>query len=338
MGSEFTPVLLKDQELRELLPITAGPVRRLLSCLELALASYSAGATRQPLRNVIDLPSPGSFLFSMPASLADPPALGVKVVTGCPANAALGVPTHQATLLMFHPATGVLQAILEAGYLTELRTAAVSAISTRLLARPGARRLAVIGAGAQARSHVQMLRLLFDLEQILVWSPSPRRCEQFAADLASPVQVAGSAEAATRLADIVLLATNSATPVVESHWIAEGAHIISIGAPRPGQREMDPSLLARARIFVDSRAGALAESGDLVLGLREGTIRESQIAGELGEVISGRVPARQSDWEVTVFKSLGMAVEDVVTGWLALQIRSEHAESSTRNRPLDCEY
>lgn len=336
LGSEFTPVLLSDQELRSVLPIDSATVSRLVAALEHALRAYSTGGVRQPLRNAIDLNAQGSFLLSMPAFLplgdppaakADSPALGVKIVTGCPGNIALGLPSHQATLLMFDPTTGTLRAILDAGYLTELRTATVSAISTNLLARPDAATLGIIGTGAQARCHANVFRCATGVRHIRAWSPSQERRTQFGRDL--DVEITASAEDAVRDASVVLLATSAREPVVRSEWIRDGTHVISVGAPRPSHREIDPALLTRSRIWVDSRDGALSESGDLVLGLREGSIRPEDIVGELGELLAGLVSGRTGN-EITVFKSLGMAVEDVAAGFLALSARFSYDPLASR--------
>ncbi|MFN7933570.1 MAG: ornithine cyclodeaminase family protein [Bryobacteraceae bacterium] len=297
-----------------MLYLNAAEVRALLRWEDLieamagALQAFSEGRARQPLRMVTELPG-GGCLFAMPAFLPNPPSLGTKLVTICPGNAALGKETHQATLVMLNAGTGEMAAVLEAAHLTAMRTAAVSALSLRALGRSDSQRLCVLGSGAQARAHVEGFRKQRDWHWIRAWSPSATRLTRFAEECG--IEKAPSAEAAARDADVIVLATSSAEPVLQAGWVAPGAHVISVGAPRPSEREMDPELLRKARVFVDSRASALAESGD---------IRESgaPVVAELGEVLAGTAKGRLRDDEITVFKSLGLAVEDVAAGAIVL--------------------
>lgn len=258
-------------------------------------------------------------------------ALGTKLVTVFGANAARGLHTHLASILLLDPETGALRAVLDGRYITESRTAAVSAVSSRLLARPRASSLAIIGSGVQARSHLEALSRVHPLRHVTVWSPNKEHRERFAT--VETDDPAGSARDVPRTsaitvravdhpgeavvgADIIVLVTSSPTPVIESGWVKPGAHVISVGACRPTQREMDPALVARARLFVDSRAAALVESGDVVMGMQEGRFGAGHIVAEIGELVDG-APGRQNNAEVTIFKSLGMAVEDVTAADLA---------------------
>jgi len=214
------------------------------------------------------------------------------------------------------------EVIMDGRYITEMRTAAVSAVAARHLARADAAVLAVIGSGVQARSHVELLTLVRPFREIRAWSPTNDHVRRFVSEAAAlspvPVHAAASAEQAVREAGVIAIVTSSATPVVQDAWVSPGAMVISVGACRPDTREMDPALVARSRVIVDSRAGALAEAGDIVQGIREGRWDETHIAGELGEVILGRTPGRTTPDEIVVFKSLGMAVEDVATAQLVL--------------------
>jgi ornithine cyclodeaminase len=205
----------------------------------------------------------------------------------------------------------------------------VSAVSSRLLARPTAKSLAIIGSGVQARSHLDALTRVHSLKQITVWSPNQSRREQFVAEArnGSPSYAIASVDhpgEAVVGADIIVLVTASPTPVLESGWVKPGAHVISVGACRPTQREMDPELTARARLFVDSRAAALVESGDVVMGIQEGRFGPDHIVAELGELVAGAT-GRRGDTEITIFKSLGMAVEDVTAADLAFRRARERA-------------
>lgn len=309
--------------------LTEADVKSLLSMddlivsMEGALREFSSGHVQQPLRTVLQVGGRPAFFGVMPASIPALPALGTKLVTVFAANAERGLPTHLATITLLDPETGALMALLDGRYITEARTAAVSAVSVKYLARRQAGVLAVIGSGVQARSHVEAIARVSRLLEVRVWSRSAERREGFLREMQPQVDAlmtaCGSSEEAVTGADIVALVTASKDPVVRSQWIQDGAHICAVGACRPDQREMDGPLVARGRLFVDSREGALAEAGDVVLPIGEGVIDATHIAGELGEVLSGACAGRQNDGEVTIFKSLGMAVEDVAAAHLALE-------------------
>jgi len=215
------------------------------------------------------------------------------------------VPTHHAIIVLFRPETGEPLAIMDGRLITELRTAAASAAATDLLARPDASVLGILGAGVQAGSHLDALRLVRQFREVRVWSP--RSASAFAA--ARGVTPAASAEAAVRGADVIVTATSSMTPVLLGDWVAPGAHVNAIGACRPEWRELDDALLERARIWVDSKDAALAESGDVIAA-------GARLVGEIGAVANGVLGGRRTPDEVTVFKSLGVAVEDVVSAEL----------------------
>ncbi|MGA8301801.1 MAG: ornithine cyclodeaminase family protein, partial [Terriglobales bacterium] len=232
------------------------------------------------------------------------PALGAKLVAVCAGNAARGLHTHQALIVMLNPETGVPEAVLDGRYITEARTAAVSAVSARYLARKNARVLGILGSGVQARSHLEALRLVRQFDEVRAWSPTFEHLRRFAYE--TGVTAVESAEATVRGADAVVAATASASPVVCNDWVADGTHVIAVGSCVPTQRELDPELVARSRLVVDSRAAALKEAGDVLMGIAEGGWTAAHIAAELGEL-----PTRDNEREVTVFKSLGLAVEDV---------------------------
>jgi alanine dehydrogenase len=311
-------LLLTEEHVRSVLSMTD-----LIACMESALARFSAGEVQQPVRTVLEVGPEKAWYGVMPAFVEQPPTLGAKLVTVFAGNAARGLHTHQAMIVLLDPETGALQALMDGRYITEARTAAVSAVSARYLARAEASVLAIVGSGVQARSHLVGMEEVRALREARVWSPRPASRERFVDEMQPqvrvPLRAAATAEEAVRGADIVVLATSSPTPVVEASWIAPGSHIVSVGAPRRDQREMAPELTARGRLFVDSRAGALAESGDVVMGMAEGRFGPGHLAGELGELVLGRVPGRRSDDEITIFKSLGMAVEDLAAADLAFR-------------------
>jgi len=311
------PLLLTESDVHDLLPPAD-----LISAMEHALSEFSSGQVTQPVRTALQVPPNRNFFGVMPAYMSSPAALGMKLVTVFHENTARGLPTHLATILLFDPETGALEAIMDGRYITEVRTAAVSAVATKRLARKEAAVLAVLGSGVQARSHVKLLTRVCALREIRAWSPARDHLRQFVSDAAAissvPVHAASSAEQAVRGADVIALVTSSTTPVIQDAWVSPGALVISVGACRPDTREMDPALVPRARVIVDSRAAALVEAGDIVQGIREGRWTESHIAGELGEVLLGRTPGRTAPDEIVIFKSLGLAVEDVAAAQLVL--------------------
>ena len=293
----------------------------LIETMHTALAELAAGRVQQPLRTVLEVGEQHAFFGVMPAFIPKSGALGTKLVTVFGSNLAIGLPSHLATILLLDSTTGALISVMDGRYITEARTAAVSAVSVKLLAKADASRLAIIGSGVQARSHLRAIACVRALSEVRVWSPSEnsraRFVEEMHAETSATLKAFSSAREAVSDADLIVLATASREPVLQSAWVADGAHIAAVGACRPDQREMDSALVRRARVFVDSRRGALAEAGDLVIPMNEGVFDANQIAGELGELAGGSVAARTSLREITVFKSLGMAVEDVAAAHLA---------------------
>src|SRR5258708_6337667 len=317
------------------MPVWPGgrDVRAVLSMDDLAAAvgpardQFSGGGVRQPLRSVVEVADGHASYGVMPAYIARPPALGTKLVSVYHSNAARGLPSHLATIVLLDPETGELQAVMDGRYITEARTAAVSAASARHLARPHAHVLAVLGSGVQARSHIDALTRVRAFDELRVWGRDAGRGRELLNGLApgGPARVVAAAwaEAAADQADVIALVTASREPVLARAAVRDGAHICAVGACRPDQREMDTALVRDARVFVDSRVGALAEAGDLVIPIREGAIDASHIAGELGDVFGGRTAGRRSAADITIFKSLGMAVEDVAAARLAFDRASE---------------
>ena len=271
-------------------------MEELIPAMEKALIDFSAGKVTQPVRSVITVDPPGGFFGMMPALTAA--GLGLKIVTFYPPNAALGIPTHMATIFLVDPATGAPLAAMDGTSVTEMRTAAVSAAATKLLAPANAKVLAILGSGVQAHSHVEALRLVRQFDEIRVWSPTQEHAERFAEEIGAKAM---SAEDAVRDADVVVTATNSKMSILRGAWLKPGCHVNAVGACRPDWRELDDDAMQNV-IFVDSRAAALKESGDVILS-------GAKIYAEIGEALAGKVPPRAN--ETTIFKSLGMAVEDI---------------------------
>src|SRR5471030_595236 len=302
------PLWLSERDVR-----AALSMQELIEAMESALIAFSSGRVVQPLRMTLELRE-RAFFALMPAYDKEHALFGAKLVTVIPDNHGSALPSHQAMVSLSDAATGELLALMDGRYITEARTAAVSAVSVRHLARRDAAVLGIIGSGVQAYSHVQALPLVRAFREIRAWSPNAAHLQQFAAS--GSVRAAGSAEEAVRGADVVVLATASVEPVIEDRWVAAGTHVIGVGACRPSQREMDPALVARSYLVVDSRAAALEESGDILLAVQEGRFGEDHIGAELGEVACGVKRGRIGADEVTVFKSLGLAIEDVISAGL----------------------
>jgi len=312
----MSPILLTERDVRAVLPMPD-----LIEAMAGALDACSAGRVAQPVRQVIEVGEDRNYFAVMPASVDASAAVGAKLVTVYHRNHARGLPSHLATIVLLDHETGALAALLDGRYITEARTAAVSAVSVRHLGRTGASVLAIIGSGVQARSHLEAIGHVAALTDVRVWSPTAARREAFAREASSAalaVRAVDDAATAVRGADLVVLATSSREPVIDSADIADGTHIAAVGACRPDQREMPTALVRRARVFVDSRAAALKEAGDLLLPIGEGAIDAGHIAGELGDLVGGRVTGRRTPADVTIFKSLGLAVEDVVAARLAV--------------------
>ena len=291
------PLFLNEEQVREHLRMT-----ELIPAMEKSLIDFSAGRVTQPVRSIISIDPPGGFFGLMPA-LA-PGGLGLKAVTFYPSNAERGIPTHMATIFLVDPQTGTPLAIMDGRLITEMRTAAVSAAATKLLASPDAKVLGILGSGVQARSHVEALSFVRQFEETRVWSPTLEHAERFAQEIGA---TATSVEEAVRDADVIVTVTSSKAPVLKGDWLKPGCHVNAVGACRPDWRELDDEAMKRSIVFVDSREGALEESGDVILS-------GAKIYAELGEALAGKVPSHAN--ETTIFKSLGMAVEDIAAATL----------------------
>jgi alanine dehydrogenase len=294
-------MVLSEDEVRKLLRM-----EDLIPAMADALRDLSAGAVLQPVRTVLPVSEHEGFLGVMPASGR---ALGAKLVTFYPQNK--GIPTHHAMILLFRPETGEPLAVMDGRLITEMRTAAVSAVATKLLARADTKVLTILGSGVQARSHLEALRLVRHFSDVRVWSP--RNAEVFAQEF--KVRAIAAAEEAVRGADVIVVATSATTPVLRGEWVTPGAHINAVGATRPNWRELDDEVLRRATIYVESCEAALKESGDVIAAGTEPI--------EIGEVVARKQPARTSSDEITLFKSVGVAAEDVAAADLVYKTKTQ---------------
>jgi len=322
------PLLLTEKDLAPLFE-----TRSLVDLMEPTLADFSTGRTIQPVRAMLRLDEHETFIGVMPAALPGDAGAGLKVVSLAPRNAGRGIPTHLATILVLDPATGALEAILDGRLVTERRTAAVSAAAARRLANPGAGTLALLGSGVQAGSHLDAFAAVLALREARVWSPSEERREAFArahdGERGVAVRAVASAEAAVRGADLVVAVTSSRTPVLRGEWLAAGAHVCAVGSCTPDWREIDGEAVRRSRVYVDSLAAAKQEAGDLIGAEQDGGWSFADVAGELGALFAGALPGRRDAREVTLFKSLGLACEDVATArWLIARARERGVGAS----------
>ena len=296
-------LVLSEADVRGLLPME--------ECIELmaeALAALERGEMSMPLRSVFRPPEAGSLMGLMPAHRVDA-AYGLKAICVFPENPQRGLDAHQGAVLLFDGETGELRAAMNASAITEIRTAAVSGVATRLLAREDARTLAILGAGVQARAHAAAMAAVRDFDSVRIWSRSREHAQALGREI-DGVAVS-TAEEALEGADVVCTTTTAREPIVRLEWLAPGAHVNAVGSSIPTTRELDTATMAAAALFVDRRESTLNESGDYLLAAAEGTIGPDHIRAELGELLTGKAEGRTSGDELTVFKSLGLAVEDL---------------------------
>jgi ornithine cyclodeaminase/alanine dehydrogenase-like protein (mu-crystallin family) len=309
--------------------LTGADVRSLLpmaECIEAmgaALAATSRGDVVLPLRSMMWLPDRSGLLGLMPAFLGAPRCFGMKAVTVMPGNHGTEYESHQGVVLLFEADHGSLVAVMDASAITAIRTAAVSGVATRLLARDDAGDLALLGSGVQAASHLEAMRAMRPLRRVRVWSRTADRARAFARRESDGAGVAiepvASPRAAVEGADLICTVTAAREPVLEGQWVAAGAHINAVGACFAAARELDAAAVARARLYVDRRESALAEAGDFLLARQEGAVGDDHIRGELGDLVLGRVAGRESAVDVTLFESLGIAIEDLAAAHVVLR-------------------
>jgi ornithine cyclodeaminase/alanine dehydrogenase-like protein (mu-crystallin family) len=288
-------------------------------CIELmaeALESLARGEVHLPLRMIVSPPSTTAVMALMPAYQSGNRAgFGVKAICVFPGNHAVGKDTHQGGILLFSAETGELLAVVNASAVTAIRTAAVSAVATRILARESAHDLAIIGAGIQGRTHLAAIAEVRSIKRARVADVIFERARKFATEMSAnyhfPIEAVPEVEAAVRHADIIVTVTNSSEPVLQRDWISDGAHLNVIGASARNAREVDTATMAASKVYVDRRESALNESGDYLMAANEGAIGPNHIQAEIGEVLIGTATGRTCDREITLFKALGLAVEDL---------------------------
>lgn len=296
-------------------------MRDAIDLVKVAFQELSEGRAVVPLRSFIDVEPGRDVMFMMPAYVPGMQALGFKMISIFQENGKRGLPVGNAIVCAVNAETGVPEALMNGAYLTALRTGAVSGASTELMARDDAKHLVVIGSGTQGVTQAAAVCEVREVERITVVYRNEesftRYREMIAEDwpgLLDRIEGTSDPEAAVREADVVCLATTSKTPVFEDGWVRPGTHVSGVGSFTPQMQEAPADFIARARVVVDMKEHALEEAGDLIIPLRDGTIREDHIVGELGELVAGNIPGRTSDDEVTFFKSVGNAVQDMAVG------------------------
>lgn len=304
-------LILNEEHVQRLLPMNAC-----IEVMERAFIALARGEVEQPLRTIFRPPNLKGVMALMPTFRGgEAPLFGLKAICVFPGNAAIGKDAHQGAVILFDGTTGELRAIANASAITAIRTAAVSGLATRVLANQDAATLAIIGAGVQARAHLDAIACVRKLQRVFIAAGHQESAERFARSMKSHVdceiEPVGSPEAAVREADIIVTATTSREPVVHRDWVRPGAHINAVGTFSPRARELDTATMTTSSIFVDRRESALNEAGDYLIAAGEGAIGPESILAELGEVLTGKHPGRTTADEITVFKSLGLAMEDL---------------------------
>lgn len=291
-----------------------------------AMIAFSTGVTRQLLRSIIPL-ADGHLFGIMPGALGVNAPFGAKLLTVFPENTARGLQSHGGVIVLFEPEAGAAVCCVHAGEVTAIRTAAASAVASDALARPDARRLAILGYGEQAATHARAISKVRTLDSITVWGRSSERARTFAASMRAelgiplgiPVTAVTAVQQAVAAADIICTVTSAQEPILEAAWVVPGTHINVVGSSHAGPAEIDNALVAASRFYVDSRDGVLAQGAEFLRAKQAGLIDDSHIVGEIGEVLAGRVAGRRTPEEITIYKSLGHIVQDLASAWWLYQ-------------------
>ena len=321
-------LVLSENQVHRLIDIA-----ELISTLEKAHIQYFTGKAVMPVRLVVPLPLIHGRITSMPGFLNEDKALAMKVVTYFQDNPKGNLPAILATIMLFSAETGKLIALMDGSYVTAIRTACASAMATKALANAETSVLGILGAGVQARAHIQALAQVRKIDRIKIYSPSGASAAAIKNDLDPAlkiaIEVAGTAEDAVRDADLLVTGTTSREPIIKSTWLKTGVHINAVGSHRPDDREIDGATVARAKVVVDSREAIMAECGDIILALKEKSIGENHIHAEIGEVLAGTKAGRSGASEVTLYKSVGIAIQDVAAANLVYRKALEQGVGTT---------
>lgn len=308
---------------------TLLPVDECIEIVRHSLIALAESKVHQPLRMVVAPEASDGLMAMMPCHISgDTPAFGLKAVCVFHENPKIGKDAHQGLVLLVDPATGEPQAVLDASAITKIRTAAASAVATDVLARPDASRLAIIGTGVQARAHLLAMMSVRPITNVSAIGRDANRLQQFIDDMSpkvtAKITAASSIEDAVRDTDLIVTATTAKEPILQAGWIAPGCHINAVGSSIPTARELSSELMATGLVFADRRESLINESGDFLMAVNDGAIDESNIVAEVGEVLVGQAPGRNSDNDITIFKSLGLAVQDVASAQYVLKAGLAH--------------
>src|SRR5258705_4613205 len=295
------------------------PMEECIEVMEKMFLSLAAGECVQPLRNIMWLPDRSGVLGMMPGHAAKLGVMGIKVITVFHANSEAGLPSHQGIVILFDAKHGQPLMLFDALEITAIRTAAASAVATKLLSREKSATLAIIGSGEQAKRHIEAMLIVRNIKQINLWSRNEKNAKQLANELSGeynlPVHIKKNVQQAMEHADIICTVTSSKEPVVMGEWVAAGTHINAVGSSTPVARELDTAAIVKSKLFTDCYESLFNEAGDFLIPKKEGAIRDDHVKAEIGEVLSGTKKGREHDDEITVFKSLGIAAEDIFSAY-----------------------
>ena len=308
------PLFVNKEKIARLLPMN-----ECIDVMEKMFRSLAAGECLQPLRNIMRLPNGKGVLGMMPGYADKLGIMGIKVITVFHANSEVGLPSHQGVVMLFDANNGQPLMLFDALEITAIRTAAASAVATKLLSGKDSSTLAIIGSGEQAKRHVEAILLVRKIKQINIWSRkeenAKERAEKISAQYDLPVTLCGNVKEAVEHADIICTVTASKEPVVKGDWVAAGTHINAVGSSTPVARELDTALLVKSKLYADCYESIFNEAGDLLIPKKEGVVTNEHVKAEIGEVLAGIKKGRESNEEITVFKSLGISAEDIFSAF-----------------------
>ncbi|HEX6848477.1 MAG TPA: ornithine cyclodeaminase family protein [Chitinophagaceae bacterium] len=308
------PLFVKKEKIASLLPM-----KECIDVMEKMFRSLVSGECLQPLRNIMRLPDGNGVLGLMPGHAEQLGVMGVKVISVFHANSESGLPSHQGVVMLFDAKNGQPLMLFDALEITAIRTAAASAVATKFLAQEKSSTLAIIGSGEQAKRHLEAISLVRKIEQVHLWSRNEKNAKNFASELSGkykvPIQIKENVQDAVKNADIICTVTASKEPVVMGEWIGPGTHINAVGSSTPFSRELDTTAILRSKLFTDRYESLFNEAGDFLIPKKEGAVTDDHVKAEIGEVISGTKKGREHDEEITVFKSLGIAAEDIFSAY-----------------------
>lgn len=308
------PLFINNEKIASLLPMN-----ECIEVMEKMFCSLAAGECLQPLRNIMMLPDRSGVMGMMPGHSAKLDVMGIKVITVFHANSETGLPSHQGIVILFDAKNGTPLMFFDALEITAIRTAAASAVATKVLSRKNSSTLAIIGSGEQAKRHIESILLVRNIKQVYLWSRNPQNAKELAEKTISkysiPVTTTATVKEAIMNADIVCTVTASKEPVVAGEWIAAGTHINAVGSSVRSARELDTAAIIKSKLFADRYESLFNEAGDFLIPRNEGIVTDEDVKAEIGEVLLGIKKGRESDDEITLFKSLGIAAEDIFSAY-----------------------